>query len=336
MEEESCHIPMPLLGSSFAVGSCRKCAEGFLNEGDRDIALGEYYYFTGRAEMAARTVEPYLDSKEMAHALSAALICTFANLSRGHIHLAQFAMNEVSKDLPVLCREDAPTQSRAMAAMVSTAASVLLHLPIPETLPLESYIRYLPTGQQLWAWYLLAHKAYLGENYERSLAIVDMALSMYIEVYPIAAIYNHLIAVMDLMSLKRTEEAKEHFRIAWELAKPDDLIEPFAEHHGLLQGMVEIFFKKSEPEEYRRITEITYTFSSGWRKMHSLETSKNVADNLTTTEFTIAMLYSRGWTKKEVAFHLEISVSAVKKHVEIIYEKLGITDKKQLKDYMLQ
>ncbi|MCD7766612.1 MAG: helix-turn-helix transcriptional regulator [Lachnospiraceae bacterium] len=336
MEEESCHIPMPLLGSAFPVGSCRKYAEGFHNEGDRAIALGEFYYFTGKAEMAARTVEPYLDSKEMAQALSAALICTFANLSRGHIHLAQFAMNEVSKELPLLCREDASVESRAMAAMISTAAAVLLHLPVPTALPLEDYIRYLPTGQQLWAWYLLAHRAYLTENYERSLAIVDMALSMYIEMFPIAAIYNHLVAVMDLMSLKRPEEAKMHFLAAWKLAKPDDLIEPFAEHHGLLQGMVEIFFKKAEPEEYRRITEITYTFSAGWRKLHSLQTSKNVADNLTTTEFTVAMLYSRGWTKKEVASHLGISVSAVKKHVEIIYEKLAITDKKQLKEYMLQ
>ncbi|MCD7746272.1 MAG: LuxR C-terminal-related transcriptional regulator [Lachnospiraceae bacterium] len=336
MEEESWHIPMPLLGSAFPVGNCRKYVEGFQNEGDRAIALGEYYYFTGKAEMAARTVEPYLDSKEMAHAMSAALICTFANLSRGHIHLAQFAMKEVSKDLPALGREDAPAESRAMAAMISTASAVLLHLPISAELPLEEYIRYLPTGQQLWAWYLLAHKAYLAENYERSLAIVDMALSMYREIYPIAAIYNHLVAVMDLMSLKRPEAAKVHFREAWELAKPDDLIQPFAEHHGLLQGMVEIFFKKAEPEEYRRITEITYTFSSGWRKLHGLQTSKNVADNLTTTEFTVAMLYNRGWTKKEIASHLEISVSAVKKHVEIIYEKLNITDKKQLKEFMLQ
>ena len=52
------------------------------------------------------------------------------------------------------------------------------------------------------------------------------------------SIYVHLVAAMDLMSLKRVVEARQHVAQAWALAQPDDLIEPFGEHHGLLQGMV--------------------------------------------------------------------------------------------------
>ena len=52
-------------------------------------------------------------------------------------------------------------------------------------------------------------------------------------------IYLHLAAVMDYMSMKQPDQAKAHLLAAWELARLDDLIEGFGEHHGLLGAMLE-------------------------------------------------------------------------------------------------
>ena len=91
------------------------------------------------------------------------------------------------------------------------------------------------------------------------------------------------------------------------LAQPDDLIEGFGEHHGLLGGMLEAEIKPAWPEDFKRVIAITYRFSAGWRRVHNPQTGEEVADNLTTTEFAAAMLAARGWTNQEIAAHLRIS-----------------------------
>lgn len=99
--------------------------------------------------------------------------------------------------------------------------------------------------------------------------------------HPISAIYRHLVAVMDYMSLKR-------------------------------------------PEDCKRIIDITYRFSSGWRRVYNPITGRDVADDLTTTEFAIAMFAARGWTNLEIAKHLNISANTVKDHISETMRKLRV------------
>ena len=141
---------------------------------------------------------------------------------------------------------------------------------------------------------------------------------------------------MDYMSLKQTDKARAHLLAAWEIARPDDLIEGFGEHHGLLGGMLEAAIKPQWPEDFRRIIAITYRFSAGWRKVHNPETGHDVADDLTTTEFAVSMLAARGWTNQDIAAHLGISPNTVKHHLSEAMEKLGVTNRKELKRHMLR
>ena len=154
--------------------------------------------------------------------------------------------------------------------------------------------------------------------------------------YPILAIYLHLVAVMDYMSLKKPDQAQAHLLAAWKIAQPDDLIEGFGEHHGLLGAMLEAVIKPKWPEDFKRIIAITYRFSAGWRKVHNPETGHDVADDLTTTEFAIAMLAARGWTNQEIAEHLHISVNTVKNHISEAMRKLDVENRKDLKKSMLR
>lgn len=326
---------MPLMNTAFVPGNCRAAALAMPPGPRRDIALAEYHYFSGQPEAAAKEAEVYLTSPDIGAKLSACLIYAYANLSLGRIPQARFALDELNADLAAAGKES--PEFRAAAAFVASAGAVLLHLPMPDKLPeIESFLPLLPPGLRAFALYVQAHYLYLKKEYSKSAGTVEATLAMGASAYPIPAIYLHLVAVMDYMSLKQSEQAQGHLLTAWEMARPDDLIEGFGEHHGLLGAMLEAVIKPKWPEDFKRIIDITYRFSSGWRRVHNPITGHDVADDLTTTEFAIAMLAARNWTTQEIAEHLNISVNTVKSHISEAMRKLNVSNRKSLKQYMLE
>ena len=326
---------MPLMNTAFVPGNCQAAALAMTPGPRRDIALAEYHYFSGQPEAAAKEAEVYLTSPDIGAKLSACLIYAYANLSLGRIPQARFALDELNADLAAAGKES--PEFRAAAAFVASAGAVLLHLPMPDKLPeIESFLPLLPPGLRAFALYVQAHYLYLKKEYSKSAGTVEATLAMGASAYPIPAIYLHLVAVMDYMSLKQSEQAQGHLLTAWEMARPDDLIEGFGEHHGLLGAMLEAVIKPKWPEDFKRIIDITYRFSSGWRRVHNPITGHDVADDLTTTEFAIAMLAARNWTTQEIAEHLNISVNTVKSHISEAMRKLNVRNRKSLKQYMLE
>lgn len=326
---------MPLMNTAFVPGNCQAAALAMTPGPRRDIALAEYHYFSGQPEAAAKEAEAYLTSPDIGAKLSACLIYAYANLSLGRIPRARFALDELNAALASAGKES--LEFRAAAAFVASAGAVLLHLPMPDKLPeIESFLPLLPPGLRAFALYVQAHYLYLKKEYSKSAGTVEATLAMGASAYPIPAIYLHLVAVMDYMSLKQSEQAQGHLLTAWEMARPDDLIEGFGEHHGLLGAMLEAVIKPQWPEDFKRIIDITYRFSSGWRRVHNPITGHDVADDLTTTEFAIAMLAARNWTTQEIAEHLNISVNTVKSHISEAMRKLNVRNRKSLKQYMLE
>lgn len=325
---------MPLMNTAFAPGYCKDTVMAMGKGPQRDIALSEYYYFSGRPEEAAKGVEPYLTSLDMGARLSACLIYAYSNLSLGNIQRAKFALDELNTALTAGKKS---TEFRAASAFVALSGAVLLHLPLPEGLPeTKGFLPLLPPGLRAFALYVQAHYLYLKGEYSHSAGTVEGTLAMGASSYPIPAIYLHLVAVMDYMSLKQMDRAKAHLLSAWELARSDDLIEGFGEHHGLLGAMLEAVIKPEWPDDFKRIIDITYRFSAGWRKVHNPITGHDVADDLTTTEFAIAMLAARSWTNQEIADHLNISVNAVKRYISEAMKKLKVKNRKDLSQYMLR
>jgi len=329
-------VAMPLLNSPYPVGKAMEYIEALSDPDDRNIALGGYYFFSGRSDECAKVVAEYQDSHDPSLRFSANLLATFSNLAGGHTHLTRFAMQNLQTQVSMGLKTDVPPNLHAIGIFTATTASVLLHLPIPEIPPLEEYLRYLPGGLKLYGCYILAHKAYLEGDYSRALATADMGIAISPEVYPIAFVYCHIIAAIALMNMKRPKDAMSRLEKAWAIAEPDGLLEPFGEHHGLMQGLIENFFKDKYPELHKKIDKITYTFSAGWRAVHNPDTKHEVADNLSTLEFTIAMLYSRDWTAAEIGEHLGLSERTVYNRIDGIYSKLGIWEKRELDQYMLK
>ena len=300
----------------------------------RDIAWAEYYYFTSQPEKAARAAGAYLTSPDLGARLSACLIYAYANLSLKQIQHARFALNEMQEFLSAGA-ETAP-HLRAAGAFIAATSAVLLHLPLPRSLPsAKEFLPLLPPGLRAFALYVQAHHLYLKKNYTQSIGVAEATLSMGAASYPIPAIYLHLIAVMDYMRLKKTDLAQDHLLAAWEIARPDDLIEGFGEHHGLMGAMLEAVIKPRWPEDFKRIIDITNHFSKGWRDIHNPDTGQQVADNLTTTEFVVAMLMVQDWTCEEIASHMGVSASTVRRHQAQIKKKLQVKNRHELMEYML-
>lgn len=335
-EKHTTRVPMLLMSSAFPLGRCIEFIESIDDVPQKEMAYAEYYYFSGRHEKAVEYAEMYLNCEDMMLKLSASLIYTFANLSLDRIHSARFGLERLKEYLKEAMLEETDKKTRACCVFVATAAHTLLHIPVGDLPPLAEYLSEFTKGMQLWGAYVLAHKAYLAKDYQRSLGIVQTCLMTCSKVYPIAMIYLNLVVAMDLMNLKETDKAKVYFMKVWEISRPDNLIEGIGEHHGLLQGLIETCMKKDYPEDYARIINITYKFSAGWRRIHNPDTNEDVADNLTTTEFTIAMLANRGWTNKEISEYLEITPRTVKQHLTCVFNKLNIENRKQLKNFMLR
>lgn len=327
---------MPLMNTAFAPGSCQAAIEGFADEGMRAVAQAEYYYFSGQAEEAVRVASGLLAHKDLAVRLSSCLIYAYANLPLGNISSARFALAEL-RLAPESNTASQSSENRAAEAFAGFAAAVLLHLPLPDNVPpAESFLTLLHPGLRSFALYVRAHQMYLLGDYARSLGLMEATLAMGSATYPIPEIYLRMVAVMDCMSLKRTDEAREHLLAAWSLARPDGLIEAFGEHHGLLGGMPESVIKAQWPEDFKRIISITYRFSAGWRRIHNAATEETVADNLSTTEFAVSMLAARSWTNREIAAHLAVSESTVKGYLASAFRKLGISKRQELGKYMLR
>ncbi|WP_458407974.1 LuxR C-terminal-related transcriptional regulator [Anaerotignum sp.] len=327
---------LPVMNGEFAPGEISTYIENLPEEKLRQIAWAEYAYFKGDGAEAVRRSEPFLNSEILSLRLTALILFTFANLPLGHIHQTHFGMEQLQELLKEMRKNTLTPQQEAMGMFVLSIHRVLLHLPLDDMPSIEPHLRHLPRGLRAFACYVMAHKVYLEGDYGRALGIAETALMIQDRPVVISSVYLHLVAAMSLMAMKRTEQAKTHFMAAWELAQPDDLLEGFGEHHGLLHGLIETCLQDAYPEDYRRIIAITYSYSAGWRKVHNPETGENVADNLTTTEFTIAMLANRGWTNAEIAAHLRLSEHTVKRYVSEIYQKLGISSRKQLQQFMLR
>lgn len=329
-------VAMPLLNTPWSPGAAMESIVKMEDADTRNIALAEYYYFSGRSEKASDIVEEYLTHTDLALRLSACWLYAYANLALDRIPRTRQAMAQVKATVRAM-DENTPAIYRAYAMCVAIGASVLLHLPVPESLgSIRDFLPSLPPGFRLFALYMQAHRAYLDGKYDVCIGISETALALESTLYPIPAIYLHLVSTMGYINLKQSKRARAHLLEAWKIAQPDDMIEPFGEHHGLLGGMLEAVLRKDYPDDFKRIIAITYSFSAGWRKIHNPDTGHHVADDLTTMEFTIAMLAARGWSNKEIGAHLGISTNTVKMHISSVLRQLGIPQRKDLAQFMLK
>ncbi len=329
------YTPFPIINGSFSPGESKKYIKSIPDDVLRENARAEQLYFSGQCREAVDILEKYIEHADDAISMSASILYTFASMAIGKTHQAEIGLRSIRRTVIRVLEHSENKSLRANAVFVATSQAVLLHKPIPDIPMLRTVMCDLPEGTRQFAAYILAHKAYLSKNYERTLAICDTVMHYTTELCPVPAIHLLLIGSIALLNMKRTEEAKEYFMRAYNIAAPEDYIEPFAENYMLLGGLAEICLKRDNPEAFRRLIEITNSYKSAWSRVHNREMNNTVTSVLSHTEFTVAMLYNQGWSAKEIAAHMELSERMVKYYVSMIYDKLGISSREELWQFMI-
>lgn len=75
---------LPLINTAFEPGNARKAAESFADRDFREIAIAEFYYFTGQAQKCSNLVEIYIMSSRLELKLSACMLYVYSNLTLGN------------------------------------------------------------------------------------------------------------------------------------------------------------------------------------------------------------------------------------------------------------
>ena len=180
-EEHLVHV-LPLLNATFSPGNCLKEIESIANKVERDIAYGEYYYFTGRPGESVKMVEPYLYYQDIGIALSASVVYVLAALSLGEIGQKIHAMEEKIRDANhrMIAMSNTPELGdyAVTAAMFQNAIAVMMHLPMEINGELKAQLKYLPEGKKLFGAYILAHHYHLQRDYHRALGTAEAAFTL--------------------------------------------------------------------------------------------------------------------------------------------------------------
>lgn len=300
------------------------------DEEERTAALAAHYYFQAKYECAAQESQRCLNSSCPEIRAAALLVHSMANVGLGNAEL-------VRADFAALTQAAQQPEDIQMAAIYDALRyllAVFFHTD-GEMEPLgEEYAGYLPEGTRLYLLYAVAHGLYLQKKYEQALGVTRSALMMAAGRFPTVCVYLNLIGSMVAANLHDADLAAEFFHRAWQITQPEDYIQPFVEHHGMLQGQIERYFRDAQPQVYNRIADKVMAFSRGWIQIHNPDSVNKVTDRLSPYEFSLAMMATRGKSNQEIADDLRISVNTVKAHLSAIYLKLGISSRRELERFL--
>lgn len=311
-------------------GKAAEMIESLANADERALAWAGQHYFQSQYEQACAETEPYLNSSEPELKATALLLHCMANVPLGNTIATRL-------DMQALFQEAKNPQNAHMAVIyeyILFLVRVFFHDDQKQDVTFLQHFSALPEGMRLYALYAYAHALYLAKDYRRALGVAESALVVAGDCYPSVCVYLYLVASMAAINLSMISLADSFFQQAWELAEPEGYVQPFVEHHGLLQGQVEKYFRDRSPKIYNCISERVLQFSRGWIKIHNPESVNKVTDQLTPFEFALAMMAAKGKSNQEIADYQHISINTVKFHLSNIYQKLGVSRRSELEQFL--
>ena len=217
------------------------------DEEERTAALVAHYYFQAKYACADQESRRCLNSSCPEIRAAALLVHSMAIVGLGNAEL-------VRADFAALIQAARQPEDIRMAAVYDALRyllAVFFHTD-GEMEPLrEEYAGYLPEGTRLYLLYAVAHGLYLQKKYEQALGVTRSVLKMAAGRFPTVCVYLNLIGSMVASNLHDADLAADFFHRAWQIAEPEDYIQPFVEHHGMLQGQIERYIDNPQCFLYR-------------------------------------------------------------------------------------
>lgn len=194
----------------------------------------------------------------------------------------------------------------------------------------------LPRQLRINACYLRAKYFQCLRQYDSMLAVAQTALAFGKTQQGITAfeIYLRLICACACYALNRLSEAKQYLLDTMRITLPHGFTTPFAELVTALGGLVEQCLKEEFPQYFDTVIEQWKRVIKNWITFHNRFTKENITTILSLREYHVALLAVNRVPYAAIAKQHGISVGRVKNIMQGVYNKLLISGRKELSEYI--
>jgi len=147
-------------------------------------------------------------------------------------------------------------------------------------------------------------------------------------------IYLRIHCAMACFSLGRADEAKSYLLSVMEDCLRHGFITPFMELLPTLGGMVEELLERDYPEYSEPVISQSKYIIHNWISFHNRFTKENASLILTQREWQMALMATQNVPYKKIAEQFHISLGTLNNNMQTIYQKLYISNKKELSHYV--
>ena len=297
----------------------------------RKQLAGEIAYMQGDYQKAAGCIDGVrVDNPGYLHALA---ISTAAKIGLGDLKAFQATWSKLKElrkrysNMPEVCRMDELVQGL-----------LALSAYVPENCPdwiLEGVFYDLPNASRPIALYLRAKGMLALGQIKQLVSTAEATLSFSSSGSGIQDVYLYIILAHGYIYLQNMDKAYNALLHAMNICLPKGFILFLAESIFSLLGLGERCLKKAYPQFQAPVLSLHRQISPSWLKIHNMLTHKNITSLLTRREYQVALSVVGGFSNNECAARLGISVSTVKGHLQSVYQKLNISSRKALKQFII-
>lgn len=325
--------PFVLTTGSFEPGLADAFCSAQEDDNRRRLGLAELTYYRGDPGGAAALFEEVRSHTEGPASIAAFLGGTLSALADGNV----YDVIDTYRLATELSAAFSPGHTmRRMSDFFLLYFNILVkNVPDIHFPPYGIHAFDVPGTLLPMAFYIYSDYLIETGDIGRAVGMAEGALIFIKKPCPVSEIYLSLTICSAYMNRNVWDKAEYYFRYAWSLAKPDDLLMPFAELRGRLFGMLERCLRHEEPAAYKHITELANRYHKSWVFIHNALTGERLADNLTAIEYNIASLAANNMTNQEIADFCGISVNSVRAHLRNIFNKLNVNCRKDLKTFVI-
>lgn len=220
-------------------------------------------------------------------------------------------------------------------SLATAAVSVIAPRMAPGWLKEGDFGAFVPQAKPD-ALYLRAKYFLCIGKFEIALTVAQTALTLCASEKGITQpeIYLRVTCAAACYSLGRPDEAGRYLLDAMRLALPHGFITPFAELVTTLGGLVELYLEQEFPDYRDTVIEQWKHTWKNWVTFHNKFTKDNITLILTLREYHMALLVAHHVPYATIAKQYFISVGRLKNIMLGIYEKLFISSRDELAQYV--
>lgn len=225
----------------------------------------------------------------------------------------------------------------AELGLASVAVSVAAPNMAPGWLKDGDFNAFPPQAKRPYMLYLRAKYFICIGQYEAALAVAQTALAFNAAEQGItfSEIYLLVVCALACHCLQHEDDAGRWLLQAMRIALPHGFITPFAETASDFGGLVEQSLEQEFPEYYDAVIEQWQRTVKNWVTFHNRFTKDNITLILSLREYHLAMLVARRVPYAKIAKQYSISVGRLKNIMLEIYEKLFVSSRDELAQYVL-